>query len=112
MTEECEARRGEANATNKRRSDDEMVIARKEKSRVKLRLYMTQKKPKKRMADIEETGHMVVCDTPDGFVDTLVGKHADLRTFDVSLKDVPDVTSFAGGERAKRRSDPSLFYYY
>jgi len=77
-------------------SDDEMVIQRREKQRIKLRLYMTQKKPKKRMADIEETGHMVVCDSPDGYIDTLLGKHANATNFDVSLKDVPDVSQYAG----------------
>ena len=64
-------------------SDDEMVIQRREKQRIKLRLYMSKKKPKKRMADIEETGHMVICDTKDGFVDQLLGKHANTTNFDV-----------------------------
>ena len=55
-------------------SDDDLVIEKRVKNRVKLRLYMTKKKPKKRMADIEETGDLIMCDTPDGFIDTLLGK--------------------------------------
>ncbi|GMI18476.1 hypothetical protein TrLO_g1181 [Triparma laevis f. longispina] len=89
-------------------SDDDMVIERKLKNRVKLSLYMTKKKPKKRMADIEETGDLILCDTADGFIDTLLGKHADTTTFDVSLKDAPDVSAYKGCVVVKRKGDSPL----
>ena len=89
-------------------SDDDMVIERKMKNRVKLSLYMTKKKPKKRMADIEETGDFVSCDSADGHIDSLLGKHANATTFDVSLKDAPDVAAYKGCVIVKRKGDPPL----
>jgi Ca2+-binding EF-hand superfamily protein len=60
------------------------------------------------MADIEETGHLVVCDTADGAIDKLVGRHANLAHFDVSLKDCPDPADYAGCVIVKRKADPPL----
>ena len=85
-----------------------MTIQRREKQRIKLSLYMTKKKPKKRMADVEETGHLVVCDSKDGFIDSLLGKHAKHTTFDVSLKDCPDVQDYAGCVIVKRKNESPL----
>ena len=88
--------------------DDDMTIEKVDKKRIKLSLYMSKKKPKKRMADVEETGHLVQCDTADGSIDHLLGKHASMTTFDVSLKDCPDPGEYAGCVIVKRKSDPPL----
>ena len=98
----------EAESDSDEDSDDDMVIERRVKQRVKLSLYMTKKKPKKRMADIEETGHLVKCDTPDGFIDGLIGKHAKTTNFDVSLKDCPNVEEFAGCVVVKRAEESPI----
>jgi Leucine-rich repeat (LRR) protein/Ca2+-binding EF-hand superfamily protein len=89
-------------------NDDDMTIEQVQKKRIRLSLYMSHKKPKKRMADIEETGHLVQCDTNDGFVDALLGKHSKLTTFDVSLKDCPDPGDYTGCVIVKRKSEPPL----
>lgn len=98
----------EAETDSDEDSDDDIVIERRAQQRVKLSLYMTKKKPKKRMADIEETGHFVSCDTKDGYIDTLIGKHAKAANFDVSLKDCPNVDEFAGCVVVKRKGDNPL----
>ena len=90
--------------------DDDLFAAQKSAAaRIKLRLYMSKKKPKSRMADIEETGHPVNCaDSKDGFFDLLVGKGANPTTFDVAMRDVPDIASYAGCVIVKPKAEPPM----
>lgn len=72
---------------------------------VNARLYFTKKKAKKRMADIEETGFMVPFKLDDGYI---CASKETLGTFDVTLKDVPDVIDYRGFVIAKPTTEKPL----